>query len=430
MVAGALLLGAGVAHADTEEAPLDPLDPLRIVTPLTIVQGNGVKIGDGTALYPEVGVEMGYESNTFYDANNPIGAGVARLMVQLGLGSLSPQRLHPTSSDESMEDVNYGSLIYNAQAYASYDQYISDNSDVTKQGGLGLGFHGRMTANPQGDVSFTAQEGFDRVLRPLNFESRTNANRDLNYGMLRLDIHPASRRLSGSLAYVNQIDIFEQTLGYPDRLHNTLIGRLNYQFFPLSAAYLQVSGGYYTGIDGANKVDSYPLIALLGVTTALGVNTSLLAQAGYTQGFYQAGPDFQTMTATVYFEYRYSPISALRLKYMYDHQDSINANFYRDHAFAGWLEHKFTPFAVYLSPEVRLREYEGVTGMTGAGATRDDVILAAAVGARYQYRAWMTGSLEYRVVDDATDYKFMTTGGTVDPSYVRHEVYAGVRLAY
>src|SRR5206468_3733343 len=117
------------------------------------------------------------------------------------------------------------------------------------------------------------QEGFDRVLRPLNFETRTNANRDVNFASLRLDFHPLGRSLSGALMYVNQFDIFEESnLGYPNRLHNTLIGRLNYQFFPLSAAFVQVSGGYYTGIgsNSAEKVDSFPLIALAGVTTALG----------------------------------------------------------------------------------------------------------------------------------------------------------------
>ena len=50
---------------DEERLPLDPLDPVRVVSPLTLVQGDGIKIGEGTALYPQVGLETGYESNTF-----------------------------------------------------------------------------------------------------------------------------------------------------------------------------------------------------------------------------------------------------------------------------------------------------------------------------------------------------------------------------
>jgi hypothetical protein len=429
-VVAATLVGGGVAHADVEQTPLDPLDPVRVVSPLTIVQGDGVKIGEGTSFYPQVGLETGFVSNTFYTNDDPTPSGVLRLLVEGGIGSLSPQRLGMDADDVTQPHYT-GGTIYDANAYVTYEQYLSNNDDATDQGGVGAGFAGKVIIHPQDTISFRADDRYDRVLHSLNFETNTNANRDINTLSLRLDIHPEGRRLSGAIWYRNQIDVFENSLNiYPDRLHNTLAARLSYALFPLSTAYLQVSGSYYTGIGDVAKANSYPIMALAGLSTALTVKTSLLAQAGYTQGFYQSGPDYQAFVGLLYFEYRYSPISALRLKYSYDHQDSINANFFRDHTFQGWLEHKFDPIGVYVSPELRLRQYQGINPPLMGPAVRDDVIFAAALGVRYQYRAWMSASAEYRVVDDSTDYRF--TGGTAmtDPSYVRHEVFAGVRLAY
>ena len=135
------------------------------------------------------------------------------------------------------------------------------------------------------------------------------------------------------------------------------------------------------------------------------------------------------MTGGAYFEYRYSVVSAVRLRYAYVHADSLNANFYRDHVIQGWLEHKLDRFGLFASPELRFRRYAGFTAVMGSSTDREDVIAAAAVGARYQFRNWVTASAQYRVVSDSTDFRVTQGGEMLDPSYVTHEVFAGVRLA-
>jgi opacity protein-like surface antigen len=432
IVAGtAALLCANVARADTGETgetPLDPLDPVMIVSPLTIVQGDGVKIGEGTSFYPQVGLMTGFESNTFYQATNPIAAGTLQLIIEAGVGSLSAQRLANAALDT--DTIAASDFLYEADAYVSYLQYISSNSAVTDQGGLGLGFHGNFTVHPKETVSFLANDDFNRVLRSADFETHGNENRDINSVWFRLAIHPETSALSGSLTYMNQIDVFEDNAIYPSRLLNALHARLDYAFLPLSTVYLDVSGGYNAGI-GANdtKSSSIPVSANLGVSTALTVDTSLGAQAGYTAGFYDVGPSYQSVNGGAFFEYRYSPLSKLRVMYNYSYQDSINANFYHEHAFLAWLEQKVTPVALYVSPQLHLRTYEGVIGEM-ANPNRSDLIFAVAVGARYQFRNWISASAEYRFTDDSTDYRY--TNGTMapDPSYLRHEAFLGVRMAY
>src|SRR3569623_834374 len=413
MIAGASLLGAGAAHADPEAAPLDPLDPVQVVSPLTLVQGDGIKIGDGTAFYPQVGLESGYESNSIYQANDPTGAGIARLLVEAGIGSLSRSRLGAAEP---------GELQFEENAYAAYDQYLSSNGNVTDQSGLGLGFHGNALVHPEGTVSFYANDGYDRVLRPTNYESSQNATRDINTALLRLDIHPAERRLSGAVSYTNTVDVFENQPLYPDRVLNTLAGSLAYQLFPLTTARLTVSESYNAGIGTTAKVTSYPFAARLGLSTALTTTTSVLVEGGYAQGFYASGPDYQAFTGRAYFEWRYNELPALRLQYAYNHNDSINANFYSEHAIQGWLEHKVERFGLYVTPEVRFRTYEGINPPLMGPLTRDDVILAAAVGLRYQFRNWVNASIQYRVVDDSTDYLYTSGTTLLAPSYLRHEI--------
>src|SRR3569833_4013554 len=125
IVAGtAALLFANVALADTDpsmgDTPLDPLDPVMIVSPLTLVQGDGVKIGEGTSLYPQVGLLTGFESNTFYQATNPIAAGTLQLIIEAGVGSLSAQRLANHAAD--VETIEAADFLYDAAGYVSYLQ--------------------------------------------------------------------------------------------------------------------------------------------------------------------------------------------------------------------------------------------------------------------------------------------------------------------
>jgi hypothetical protein len=419
-----------------------------VITPISIVQGDGIKVGEGTSIYPQVGLETGYVSNVFYESNDPVGAGLLRVIAEVGAGSLSPQRRTPaampddtgmtntvdTSAGEEATDVaNQGAFQYAANLYATWDQYLSDNSHVQEQGGLGIGAYLHGIVHPGQPLNLMAVETFDRVIRAANFESNVDTNRDINRLWLQLNYQPIGRSLSGSLRYTNTIDVFEQdAFQFSDRTLNTLAARVNWKFLPLTQAYVELSGGLNTGIGSSStKINSYPFTALAGLNTTLTVNTTLVARVGYTQGFYESGPDYATVVGGAYFEYRYSPLGRIKVLYSYDHADSINANFYRDHTFQAWIDQRVQPLSVFVSPVVRLREYEGINPPLMGPPVRDDVIFALWAGARYDFRDWITATAQYRVTSDQTDYRY-TVGGMAqpDPSYVRHEVLLGLRVAY
>jgi len=120
--------------------------------------------------------------------------------------------------------------------------------------------------------------------------------------------------------------------------------RVNYDLFPKTRTYIDVSQGVFTGIGSSTKVDSYPFTVLGGIQTYLGVNSTLVGRIGYTNGFYSTGPSYSAVVGGIDFGYRYSPFGRFTVTYSYEHQDSINANFYRDHIIRGTLDHVFVPF--------------------------------------------------------------------------------------
>src|SRR5262249_9373374 len=129
--------------------------------------------------------------------------------------------------------------------------------------------------------------------------------------------------------------------------------------------------------------------------------------------------------------YRYSPLGRAALAYDFVYVDSINANYYRDHALRLILQQGFEPFVVVLQPELRFREYSGTTVMSTTGSNvRDDLIFAVTGGIHYIFRDFFAAVVDYHFSTVQTDFRYMdNTGKVADPSFVRHELLAGVRLA-
>ena len=300
---------------------------------------------------------------------------------------------------------------------------------MTAQGGLGGGLLLRGIVNPDQALQFSFQEFFSRVIRAANFESNHDTNRDLNRLDLRLNYLPRGRALGGYLYYTNIIDVFE-TSSIENRMHNLFGVHASWQWLPLTWIYADVSQGIFTGIGQSTKVSSLPLTAVAGVQTALTLNTTLSGSIGYTNGFYASGPSYSSIVGNAMFGYRYSPLGRVVALYSYGHQDSINANFFRDHLLQVTFEQYVVPFVVFARPEIRLREYTGTVVMGTTGNVRNDFIFGATAGMRYSFRDWLAATLDYQLQVVQTDFKYQNGGMLTDPSYTRHELMLGVRAAY
>lgn len=427
----AALTGVAAAQTSTSESSTEQFNPSAAVAPISVVEGPGVKVGEGTVLHPVFGVETGFISNVFYDDNNPRGAGLLRLMAQIGTASLSDERLAPADNSGESEQINEGSLRYRASLRLSYDQMLSDDDTVRDTGGLGVGgsLHGMV--NPQGRWSFAFDEDFLRLIRATNYETDVNTNRDINTLRAAVVYHPLDRSVHGSLYYQNILDFFESSdQRFANRQEHRVGLRPAWRWFPRTQLYADLSWGFNGGLggDASRKVSSYPLVALAGVATLLTVKTTLNFEAGYTNGFYSSGPSYSAPVINAQVGYRFSPLGRVALLYSWLHQDSINANFYRDHIIRGWWSQALNRVLLMVQPEAHFRRYDGITLVMGP-PTRDDVIVSVIGGASYNFRNWIAATLNYRFTSVLTDYEYMFNGFTDVPTYARHEVLLGIRVA-
>jgi hypothetical protein len=437
------LVTGGVARADVDHGEQDssasaasssPDPALEAVNPVGVVSGSGVKVGESSSIYPILGVESGYVSNVFYVNDNPTAAAILRVLGEIGFGSLSVRRLtDETGTSPLFQTSSDQAFQYRADLYGAWNQYLSSSTEVRDQSGFAGGAVLRLAANANHPINLTLLDHFARVIRPTNFESSANVDRDINTLQLRLQFQPAGRNINGYVYYDHLLDLFEdETQQFADRFNHTFGARFQYQWLPLTQIYVDGSIGVFGGIGSSSeKVSSYPLTMYAGAMTALTLNTTLNARVGYQNGFYSSGPSYSSVVAGVELGYRYSPFGRMRALYSYEYQDSINANFYHDHVFQVTFEHQVKPLWLFARPEVRLREYEGLLPQIMSNmAVRNDVILAALVGVSYNFRNWLAASLEYQLAVDQTDFRYMTTGSPLtNPSYIRNEVMLGIRAA-
>lgn len=411
------------------------ITPEGALAPVSIVEGPGLKVGEGTVLHPILGVETGFVSNVFFEdgAETPVSAGILRLLAQVGAGSLSPQRLATNGeTDAPTEQANVGTLQYRADLRLTYDLFLSGDEEVQDQGGLGVGALFRGVVFPKRTWSFLYLDNYQRIIRATNFESTEHTNRNINRLSLGLQFAPGGRAITGLLHYDNVLDFFEdEDQQFANRLQHAIGLTVSWRFRPYTVFFADVTQGIYGGLGDSIKVPSYPLTVAVGAQTLLGVNSSIITRIGYTNGFYSAGPSYSAVVGGVQFGYRYAHTGRVTLLYDYNHQDSINANYFRDHRIAATIEQQLVPVIFHAGPELRLRRYHGVQQVvpTAPSDTRDDFILSVGAGVRYNFRDWFAGVVEYRLSLLETDFMYSVDGASDNPSFSRHELVAGIRAA-
>lgn len=430
----AVLLGALCATAAAQPAATDvsSFNPEDAIAPVSSLEGPGIKIGEGSLLHPVFGVESGYISNVFYTHDNVVDAALIRVLAQIGTGTLNQPRLAPSPGDQASAGSDDGALRYRADLRLAYDAMLSGSDTISSTGGLSIGGSAHGMANPLGPFSFQFDEDFQRLIRAANFESTVDTDRDVNALRLALLYHPQGRSVAGYLYYSNLIDVFEaSSQSFANRWGNQVGIHPMWQWLPETQFYLDISEGLYSGIgaDAKNKATSYPLLAKAGVATLLSFNLSAQLEVGYTNGFYSTGPSYSGVDVNASVGYRYANTGRALLTYQLLYNDSINANFYRDHVLRLELDQNFAGLTFMARPELYFRNYQGITVVMGP-PSRDDVILSVVAGAHYNFKNWLSATLDYRLTLDSTDYRYGVAGfANENPSYTRHEILLGLRLA-
>jgi hypothetical protein len=434
-IGGCLSLLCGAAYGQAS------IETTRLVEGAeSIVEGPGIPLGEGTVLHPIVGVETGFTDNVFYTESSTRSSGVLRLLVEAALASkaLKPEVAGETYIDgeEPPAEAADQALVYRLGARLSYTQYLTGTDAISDQGGLGALATGHLEALPAGKLTFVADETFLRDIRPTNYFGFQHSNRIINASNLGLRWRPGGGAMQGSLRWDNQIDYFEDDKQrFANRMINAIVVGYEWKLFPYTKLFADFNYSFVGsfGADGgaipAIKRDAQPIRGGVGIATALSEMVTAKAHAGWAYASYDGGSGYNTPVFGAELGYRYSPLGRVLVGYNWDHRDSINADYYRDHQIHAGIEQPIGPVLGNLGGEVRIRKYNGISPDIGP-PERDDVILAGALRGTYVYRDWLAILLEVRIQSVQTDYMPVVSAPFSDPSFTRTDATLGMRAAF
>ncbi|MCP4448941.1 MAG: outer membrane beta-barrel protein [Myxococcales bacterium] len=395
-----------------------------------IVEGPGVKVSEGTVLHPSVGVQTGVISNVFYEDTNPTASPVVQLLAKFALAST-------TGEEGELDSESRGdppSVEFRAGLDLLYAEYLSSNSSVTAQRDLAVGGRLHLGLLPKSTVSFAIDDSFNRSTRPTNFESERNLDRDINLIKAQVKYRPSGRSISAGLSFRNTIDIFESSGSqFANRMKNILGARVDWKFLPITRFFVEASYGLISGLGEeatTYKSSSTPLRGVIGTDTAITETTTIRTKAGYGVGFYAGGEDYSGILFALEVGYRYSPMGRFTVEYSKDFKDSINGNFYGEHAIKVGVDQQLDKVSLAAIAATRLRGYRGINSIVGGGPTRDDLIVSAGLRASYVIQDWLAMTAEVDTAIVSTEYLSVSEGLADDPSYVRHQVLAGISAAF
>ena len=404
-------------------------------------EGPGIRVGD-LELHPGVGVEIGYDSNVFYEDEIPQGSAILRGTAHLLVSTLSLERLEEGAAQGGQESVRFRGGL----SISGYHFFI-DRAKDNVGGDLNLD----LTINPHGTFTFRIYENFGRAIRP--FTDSGGMSDDITYGRnqnvagAEVSIRSRADILKLRAGYELGYEFFDDDVfDYVDNLSHRIGLDASFRFFPntaiVNANLLEFQTYPNSGDEPASLVtNSTRYTSSVGINGAFTNTLSATILGGYSVGFYSNGDDYESIVARV--EGRWQPQQDARLALGYERRfrPSFVGNFFREDkgyftaqtllggAFLLGFE---TSAALYNSGVVLAPD--AMTPL-GTQAEREGVRVEAKLFAEYRLTNWLGVNTSLRYIADFTDYQYGDPGGAgalPDPAaaYQKFEAWLGVRAFY
>jgi hypothetical protein len=268
----------------------------------------------------------------------------------------------------------------NLDAGVTYKQYITDEETIQNQSGLDSTVNGRLTLNPAGAVAFAISDSFVRTLEAPSVDSVTTTDRIYNKVGGNLIIQPGGKILTLDLGGSFEVLAYDKENSDLDRQTLGLSAEGKWKFLPKTALVIQGSQGFVSyaaesrtvsdtvptsWVGAASNVNSSPLRVMGGLSGLLGMRLSVLALAGYGNGYYDEGENFSGAIGRGEVGYEIGPTSRFRLGYERDFVDSSFSNYASFHR--GFLRYnqQFSGFFnVRLEGGLKYYEFAEVVNVT------------------------------------------------------------------
>jgi hypothetical protein len=392
-------------------------------------EGPGIKLGDRLVLHPGIAAEFRYDSNVFFERDNPEGAFAFRALASLDLATRPPQR---------SGNLAHG-IDFRLHLGGDYTEYITTDASLSQHRAFGVQGGLLLSILPMHPFSIDIFDNYVRTSQPPYLREPFNIDRDTNEVGVRFRYAPGGRRLTFDLSYAFGIDFFEvQQFKDLDVMYHRVNFRAAWKFFPKTAVYIDVTEQpYLYPHPGATMhPDSYPLRAIAGLQGLLTSKLTMNLWAGYGNGFYVNGPSPNTGVAGV--DLAWKPIFSGTggLGYRHDFVNSLLGSFYDlDTVYIGWTQ-MIWRFVGSLRLQYSNIRYQGIppTAALTPPTTRTDDYIRLNARLDYPFKDFLIGSFGYDLQWDGTDSMLAATGapgiGLIGIGYLKHEVWLRFSVLY
>lgn len=406
-------------------------------------EGSGIRVGD-FELHPGVGVELGYDSNIFFENSDTLDSLILRVTPHLNISTLGAQRRGEGDRAGSPPMVNFEAGL-SGSYYAFFNNQTQNN--VSIDGNF------KLVINPQGNVSFTLYDQFGRTIRP--FTER--AGEPINFARIRNEVGTSFNFssdggvFSGSLGYAFAFDVFEgNTFNYGNSFNHRIEAGTSWKFLPNTAVLydFQLNIGTFINDGAASAVarpDSYRLRSRIGLNGAITRKLSLSVFLGYTAGFFDgtgfAIEEYESVMGQAEVRWKLSERTQLTAGYsggffptfagVFARRDGLYATFSTTVGGVVLLGVNASGYRVDFGPQL-----DAAGNPLGAGGEVDrvDGLLQAGIFAEYRLTQWLGLNANVSYMANFTGFEYTRDlGGMVIPDpaeFQKFEAWLGVRAFY
>jgi hypothetical protein len=391
----------------------------------------GLRLGEGTYLRAGVAAEAGYDSNVFYNDENPQESATIRVTPSIELTNANREGNSPP-------------LSYSLAASLLYREYLKDEEAIREQRAFNPTFSGSLGYNKGSGVSFAISEQFTRLEEPPYQAGLPPITRDSNQAVAQVGLAPGGGRIQTVFRYTNTLDLFEtDSFEYANRMGHDFMLDGSWRWLPKTALFLQVGAGYIQYLDdqaeAAGKENSIPYRALAGLRGLVTPKLTINMSAGFADAVYDSTPVAAAANPTgfsnLYTEVSlgYTPVTFTKLGLAYSHsfQDSpFIGDYYDLDAVSASIAQQLGAFVLTGGARYEFRRYKGLS-VPAVPVSRNDHLIQTSIQADYFLQRWLYAGVGYAHLINRTTFdadSMMVNAQGLD--YTKHLIVGRLGITY
>ncbi len=317
------------------------------------------------------------------------------------------------------------------RAGLTYRRYQSESAAVQQYSNAWMPSAGLALSMASGQLGFGLADTFVRLEDPPYNAGQPPITRYNNQASAELRWAPGGGRLTGTLRYMNMLDVIQGDFSYATSMTNAVMLDASWKWLPKTAIFVNVTQGFVTYLEEPTlKTSSYPLRVTAGLRGLLTEKTSVLLALGYTNAFYSSGASTSGIWGSTFadlsFTVRPTMLSRVVLGYRHGFENSVISNFYySETAYASYVQQIASRLALDLSGRYVYKNYQGL--FDPQTLERTDNFFQVGATLDYFVRNWIYAGIGYALLVNRSD---VVSTVPVDVDYTKQQVFVRVGLTY